>query len=257
MQRREPNILIGDGPERTAQVGARLITDLARGIATAAGRFTIALSGGHTPELLYRTLAQPPYRDQMPWEQTHFFWSDERCVPPESAESNYKMAYEALLSHVSVPAENIHRALGEIPVPEEIARLYEQELIQFFSLVPGELPSFDLTLLGIGDDGHTASLFPGNPALRETGHMVISTFVEQVKAFRITFSASVINSSATVLFLVNGAQKAEILHKILEAEFNPDLYPAQIVNPRDQLIWLVDGAASSLLIKKPQAAGTS
>lgn len=208
------------------------------------GRFTWALSGGGTPRGLYRLLASDHYRERMPWSAVHFFWGDERHVPPDDAESNYRMAREEMLDAVPAPPENVHRIHAE----EEAARAaveYESELRSFFALSPGELPRFDLVLLGIGKDGHTASLFPGNDAIHERERLVIAPWVEAQRSFRITFTAPVLNSARRALFLVSGEEKAGALHAILEGPREPERYPAQIVE--GEVLWMVDRAAARLL----------
>jgi 6-phosphogluconolactonase len=251
----EPEVIIGDGPERTAQAGARLIADLIEGITTARGQFTFALSGGNTPRRLYEILAGPPFRNQIPWNLVHFFWGDERCVPPDHPDSNYRMAMESFLSKIAVPEQNIHRMRGEIPMPEEMARQYDQELRQFFELREGEIPSFDLALLGMGADGHTASLFPESTSLHEVGSLAIAVYAESLYSHRVTLTVPVLNESSMVLFLVTGSEKAETLRQVIEGEYRPDTYPAQMINPRDRLLWLVDGAAASKLreVQQPQS----
>jgi 6-phosphogluconolactonase len=208
-------------------------------------RFTWALSGGSTPRALYRLLASEPYRERLPWHAIHFFWGDERHVPPDDAESNFRMAREAMLGAVPVPAENIHRIHAEEPEAERAARLYEDELRAFFTLAPGAWPRFDLMLLGLGNDGHTASLFPGSAAVRERGRLVVAPWVEAQRAFRITLTPPVLSQARRALFLVSGAEKAAALHAVLEGPREPDRYPAQVVG--GNRLWLVDRAAAGLL----------
>lgn len=208
-------------------------------------RFTWALSGGSTPRALYRLLAGDPYRESLPWHAIHFFWGDERHVPPDHPQSNFRMAREAMLDAVPVPAGNIHRIAAEEPDAERAALRYEMELRSFFALAPGEWPRFDLVLLGLGKDGHTASLFPGSAALHERERLVVAPWVEAQKSFRITLTPPVLSHARCTLFLVSGGEKAEALRAVLEGERQPDLYPAQVVE--GNRLWMVDRAAAGLL----------
>lgn len=224
-----------------------------------------ALSGGSTPRALYRLLADPasPYRDRIAWEAIHFFWGDERHVPPDDPDSNFRMAREALLDRVPVPSAHIHRVAGEEPDAARAAERYERELIELFKLDPepgprrdeGEpsaarldWPRFDLVLLGLGEEGHTASLFPGSPLLAERRRLAAAVWVEAHRTWRITFTPPVINHAAAVIFLVSGAAKAAALAAVLEGEPCPERYPAQVVAPVDgRLLWIVDRAAAGRL----------
>ena len=209
----------------------------------ARGRFTVALSGGSTPRTLYSLLATKP---NIPWDKTCIFWGDERHVPPDQPESNYRMANEALLSKVPVPAENIFRIHAEEKDAAAAALQYEQTLKDFFHLAPGDFPRFDLILLGVGPDGHTASLFPDTPALNETKRLVVSNWVPKFHTDRITFTFPVLNAAACVMFLLSGADKASTLHEVLENS-SADL-PSQKVRPANgKLIWLVDEPAARTL----------
>lgn len=218
-------------------------------IATAQrGRFTIALSGGSTPRSLYSLLASE-YRQSIPWEKTLVFWSDERHVPPGDPQSNYRMAYEAMLSKVPVPPSDVFRVKGEDPDASAAARLYEQTIRQTFDLRAGELPRFDLILLGMGPDGHTASLFPESAGLSEMKQLVIANWIEKFKTERITFTFPVLNNGACVIFLACGPDKAEMAKLVLEGNARPP-YPAQLVNPPDgRLIWMLDEGAAAGLAK--------
>jgi 6-phosphogluconolactonase len=212
------------------------------------GKFTVALSGGSTPEGLFTLLASGSIPN-IPWDKIFFFWSDERHVPPDDPESNYRMANEAMLSKVAVPAENVFRVRAEEKDADAAAREYEQTIRMFFALRPGEFPRFDLALLGMGPDGHTASLFPGSTGLEEASRLVIANWVEKFKIYRITFTYPVLNHSACVMFLVCGPDKATILHEVLE---NPQSgLPSQRVRPTDgRLIWLLDRAAATALTQQ-------
>jgi 6-phosphogluconolactonase len=205
-----------------------------------AKHFSLVLSGGSTPQALYRQLANFPYATEIDWTRLHVFWGDERCVPPNHPQSNYRMAYQALLDHVPVPREHIHRMRGEQP-PEEAAKAYAQELAQFFS---ERQPQFDLVLLGIGADGHTASLFPHSAALKEDQRWVVANYAPSQASWRITLTIPALNAARQVAFLVSGADKANTLQRVLEGPYQPDELPAQFIQPA---VWMVDAAAASLL----------
>ena len=199
---------------------------------------TVALSGGSTPKLLYQILADE-FRDDLTWSKIHFFWSDERHVPPDHPDSNYRMANEALLSHVD---SNVHRIPSENPNAEEAAADYEQTLIQ---VTDQPLPRLDLVLLGLGTDGHTASIFPGSEVLHDTKHLVAAPYVEKFKSHRITMTLPLLNNGSSVVFLVSGAEKAQIVKEVLEGE---NKYPAQAVKPtQGELIWMLDKEAATYL----------
>ncbi|GAB4576251.1 MAG: 6-phosphogluconolactonase [Anaerolineae bacterium] len=212
------------------------------------GRFAVALSGGSTPRRMYERLAQPELAERIDWLRVHVFWGDERAVPPEHPESNYRMAHEVLLSRVPIPAQNIHRIRGEL-APEEAAKTYEAELRQFFSRDQRPVSSrFDLVLLGMGEDGHTASLFPGAAAINETDRWVVAYYVEKLQAWRITLTPVVLNAAAQVTFLVSGAEKAARLRQVLYGPYQPQALPAQIIRPaHGRLLWLIDEAAAGLV----------
>lgn len=207
------------------------------------GKFTVALSGGSTPKTLYSLLAT---KAAIPWDKVDFFWGDERHVPPDQPESNYRMADEALLSKIPTPPENIFRIHAEEKDAAAAALQYEQALKKFFHLAPGQFPRFDLILLGTGPDGHTASLFPGTAALNENQRLVVANWVPKFNTHRITFTFPVLNAAACVMFLASGADKAPILHEILEN--SAANLPSQKVQPvNGELIWLVDEPAASTL----------
>ena len=206
--------------------------------------FSIALSGGSTPKTLYELLATPIYSERVDWSNVHVFWGDERCVPPDDIESCYRMARETLLDHVPISPANIRRIQGEIP-PEEAATKYERLLHHFFG---NQSPRFDLILLGMGDDGHTASLFPGTKALSEEKRWVIENYVEAKQMWRITLTKTAINAAANLIFLVSGAGKAERLRQVLEGNYERDKLPSQLIRPENgSLLWLVDQDAAALL----------
>jgi 6-phosphogluconolactonase len=215
--------------------------DLARGAAelfVAEQPETVALSGGSTPKLMFQMLADQ-FRDDVPWDKIHFFWSDERHVSPDDPESNYRMANEALLSHVN---GIVHRIPSENPDAAAAASEYEQTLVE---VTKQTLPRLDLIFLGLGTDGHTASIFPGSEVLHETKRLVAAPYVEKFKSYRITMTLPLLNNGATVVFLVSGAEKAEIVKAVLEGE---NKYPAQAVKPTEgELIWMLDKDAAAYL----------
>jgi 6-phosphogluconolactonase len=209
--------------------------------------FTVALPGGSTPRQMYTLLAEAPFTGQIPWRLVHIFWGDERCVPPEHADSNYRMVQEPLIRHVPIPMENIHRIHGEIPACQA-AEVYEGELRKFFGT---SIPRFDLILLGLGDDGHTASLFPGDLALQEStlwALPVTHNMPPPPVVDRVTLTLPVLNAAAAVIFLVSGAGKAGRLAQVLQGARLPVLLPAQMVNPVEgRLLWLADRDAAGQL----------
>ena len=236
--------VFGDAAE-LARAAAGEISFHIRRTLRASGRFTWALAGGNTPRALYRLLASDPFRETLPWHAVHFFWGDERHVPPDHPESNFRMAREAMLDAVAVPPENIHRIAAEEPDAARAAVLYEAALRSFFALAAGEWPRFDLVLLGLGEDGHTASLFPGSAAVREHERLVVAPWVEAQQAFRITLTPPVLSHARRALFLVSGGEKAAVLRAVLEGPREPDRYPAQVVEGNRS--WMVDRAAARLL----------
>src|ERR1044072_1312051 len=224
------------------------IFDSAEELALAAAEYfvaqcpeTVALSGGSTPKLMFQVLADQ-FRDEVAWSNIHFFWSDERHVPPDDAQSNYRMANEALLSHVPVSTNNVHRIRSENPDAEAVASEYEQTIIE---VTKQTLPRLDLIFLGLGTDGHTASIFPGSEVLNETKSLVAAPYVEKVKSYRITMTLPLLNNGSSIVFLVSGAEKAEIVKAVLQGE---NKYPAQAVMPtQGELIWMLDKDAASKL----------
>ena len=209
------------------------------------GRFALLLSGGQTPRRLYALLGSPEYRDRLEWTRTHLFWGDERVVPLSDPQSNYRMVAETLLSRIQIPEENIHRIRTELS-PEEAAVSYERELQEFFAGSPG----LHLALLGMGADGHTASLFPGSPALHERKRLVVATTQGNMRRISLTLAA--LNAAREVLFLVAGAAKAPALAAALDGSLNSEL-PAALVQPASgQLAWLVDRAAAAGLEQRLQ-----
>ena len=244
-----PEFRILTNAEELARAAAEEFVNLAREAIRAKEFFTLALSGGSTPRGLYSLLAgDASLRAQLPWEKIHFFWCDERHVPPEHPDSNYRMAKDAMLAKVSVPPANVHRIKSENPDAGQAAGEYEETLRTFFRLKIGEIPRFDLILLGMGPDGHTASLFPGTQGLRERKRMVMANWVESSKDYRITMTLPVLNHAACVLFLVSGEEKAETLRVVLKGEPGRDLLPAQLVRPvSGRCLWFVDQAAARFM----------
>lgn len=214
------------------------------------GRFVAALSGGSTPRSVYELLAAGPFAGSVDWPRVHILWGDERCVPPEHESSNYRMAREALLDRVPVPSANVHRIRGEDD-PVEAARAYERVLREILRTPMGPPradPGFrlDLVLLGLGNDGHTASLLPGSASLRETSRWVVAEYVPAVAMWRVTMTAIVINAAAEVAFVVAGDAKAAIVQKVYEGPVQPDQLPAQLITPAGgRLSWFLDAAAAA------------
>jgi 6-phosphogluconolactonase len=237
-------IVVFPDADALAHEAAQRFVALVREAAASRGRFSVALSGGSTPGTLYRLLAEEPYRGQIPWAEVHLFWGDERCVPPDDPGSNYRLAEETLIARVPIPPGNVHRVRGELD-PEEAARVYARELRDFFC---GPRPRFDLVLLGLGEDGHTASLFPGSPVLDETARLAAAeeAHYQDRPAHRVTLTLPVLNAARHVLFLITGGAKAGIVQTVLEGE--PGRLPAQRIRPiAGQLTWLLDAAAASQL----------
>ena len=240
-------ITVVDDPAALAETAARAIVELAAEAVDTHGRFILALAGGGTPRTTYERLAQPPLRDRMPWARTWVFFGDERGVAPDHPESNYRMANQSLLSKVSIPAAQIARIRGEADDPEAAATEYARHLGEVFGTRRGDLPRFDLILLGMGVDGHTGSLFPGSPVLKEVFRSVAAVHAAAASIpQRFTFTFPVINAAAHVMFLVAGAEKAKVLKAVL-GEPNSSL-PAAMVRPTNgRLVWLLDKAAAALL----------
>jgi 6-phosphogluconolactonase len=234
-------------PQDLFQAAAEEVIRSATDAVAKRGRFTIALSGGSTPRNLY-TLIAANASATLPWDKMFFFWGDERHVPPDSPDSNYRMAKESLLSKVPIPPANIFPVPAENPDAAQVAEVYEQTLRRFFAVAPGEFPRFDLILLGMGPDGHTASLFPETAALQEKSRLVVANWVEKLGGSRITFTLPLLNSARCVAFLVSGTDKAAALHEVLEGNAPAEKYPSRLVQPSDgKLIWFVDRAAASEL----------
>jgi 6-phosphogluconolactonase len=236
----DPQIFSGTGD--LARAAAKYFAARSIDAVAQRGSFTVALSGGSTPKILYQLLADSnePFRNQIPWANTHFFWSDERHVPPDHPDSNYRMVNEVMLSRVPVSESNVHRVASENPNATEAAEAYEQTLVQ---IMTADLPRLDLILLGVGVDGHTASIFPGSEVLHETTRLVAAPWVEKLKTFRITMTLPLLNNAASVVFLVSGAEKAQIVEEVLQ---DARRYPAEAVKPiNGDLLWMLDKEAAS------------
>jgi len=231
-----------DKDELTHRLADRFVS-LAQDCVKNSGRYAVALSGGSTPKAFYALLAEPEYGNQVPWKATHLFWGDERCVAHDSPESNYKMAVDALISKVPIPAENVHPTHGQDQDPVAAALKYEKEIVEFFKLGAGEFPAFDFNLLGMGPDGHTASLFPGSAALEERSRIVVANFVAKFNTYRITLTLPAINNSKNVIFMVAGQDKQEMLKTVLES--GPPVLPSQLIAPAGKLDWYIDRAAAA------------
>jgi 6-phosphogluconolactonase len=232
-------------PQELFEAGAELVAHAAKEAVEERGRFAIALSGGSTPRSLYHLLATNA-RTSLPWDRMFFFFGDERHVPPTDKDSNFRMANEAMLSKVPIPEANIFRVPAENPDAAAAAEAYEQSLRKFFSLEPGQVPIFDVILLGLGPDGHTASLFPGTAALQEKSRLVVANWVEKFNTHRISLTLPVLNAARCVAFLVSGSDKAAALEAVLQSNGPGEQYPAKLVHPTNgKLIWLVDRAAAS------------
>ena len=248
MSRSNFEIRTVEDPKELAQVAAAEFKRLANDAVMSKGGFNVALSGGSTPKAMFDLLSTDPYRATVPWFETHFFWGDERHVSPDDDDSNYRMTKEHLLSKIPILLENIHRVESENSNAQAVADKYEQHLRQYFNLSETEIPRFDLVFLGMGGDGHTASLFPGTDAVHEVDRLVAAPWVEKFDSHRITLTPKVINNAERIIFLVKGEDKADALVQVLEGEKNEDLYPSQIINPTHGSVeWIVDRAASSKL----------
>jgi 6-phosphogluconolactonase len=235
--------------ETLSQAAAELFMLQSRVASMVCGRFTVALSGGETPRRMYEILGKPPYRDRIHWKEVHIFWSDERCVPDDDLRSNSLMAHQALLDQVPIPPQNIHPIHCD-SAPQQAALQYEQELKEFFSR---QNPNFHLVLLGLGSNGHIASLFPHTPVINEKERWVSEVYIEELGMYRVTFTAPYINQAEQVMFLVSGTDKAQVLEDVLEGPYQPDELPAQLIRHNGtHPLWLVDKAASHKLTMREE-----
>ena len=235
-----------------ASYAAKEVARIAAEAASSRGVFSIALSGGSTPKMLYALMAEhPSLRNSLPWDKMNVFFGDERHVGPGHADSNYQMAADSMLSKVPLRPEQIHRIKGEYPDAAQAAAEYEDVIRRQFSLQSGNFPRFDVVLLGMGNEGHTLSLFPGTKALHETQRIVASNWVGKLYTDRITLTAPAANAAANVIFMVTGSDKACALKAVLEGPQEPEQLPAQMIQPSNgSLYWLIDAAAASLLSKQ-------
>lgn len=224
----------------------RIVGQAAQAIAER-NQFTLVLSGGSSPESLYELLAKPEWREQIDWSKVHLFWEDDRYVPPDDALSNYRMVREALLGKIEIPEDNVHRMRTELPTPEQTAQLYEDEIR---AVVHSEdtFPSFDFVVLGLGENGHTASLFPHRPTLHERSKLVVADFVPEVDMHRVTMTAPLLNAARTVAFFVSGQSKADVVREVITGPHRPEDLPAQLIAPASgDLLWLLDADAAARL----------
>jgi 6-phosphogluconolactonase len=243
------NVQIVDDPESLALAAAQLLVQSCREAIAARGRFTVALSGGSTPRRLYQHLAQAPLKNAVDWQHVEFFWGDERAVPPDHPESNYRMAREGMLQPLAIAAQQIHRMPAERTEIDLAAVDYQAEIARVFNVAAdGPPPSLDLVLLGMGPDGHTASLFPHTAALHETSRWVVANYVPKFATHRMTMTAPMINNAAHVAFLVAGEDKGAVLAEVLTGPIDTDRLPSQMIQPTNgRLTWLVDRASAKLL----------
>lgn len=249
---------VSSTPAEVAKAAAELFTNSVVNAANSRGIARVAISGGTTPKAMFALLADPaqPFVKEIPWDKLDLYWVDERSVGPDDPESNYRMTREALLSKVQLPAERIHRMEGELN-PEEAAARYEAVIRNGFRLEGAETPTFDLVLLGMGDDGHTASLFPHTEAINDMTHIVVANHVPQKNTWRITLTWPVINQGREVAFLIEGAGKAQVLHEVMQGPYQPDTYPSQIIRPASgKLTLLLDAAAAAKLPQPENGTGT-
>ena len=242
--------ILPDGPAIAKRCAQKLV-EIATASVKEKGSFSVALSGGSTPKTLYSLLADDPVlRARVPWDKLYLFFGDERHVGPTDSQSNFRMATEAMISKSPLKTEQVFRVKGEYPEAAQAALEYEQDIRAHFKLSDGQFPRFDLVLLGMGNEGHIASLFPGTKALHENRRIVVHNWVGKVLMDRITLTASAINNAANIILMVTGAEKAPALAAILEHVYEPEQLPAQLIQPANgTLLWLVDTAAGSMLTR--------
>jgi 6-phosphogluconolactonase len=241
----KPRIQVVSDLEAMSHKAAEMFVNSSRTCMASQGKFSVAISGGSTPRRLYTLLGSNPYREEVNWLLVHFFWVDERCVPKEHEESNFKAAFDTLLSKISIPDENIHRIMGE-GAPDKAARDYEEEVRKSFGM--SGLPMFDLVILGMGEDGHTASLFPGSSLLKERIRLAAPVYLERPNRNRITLTLPVLNNATQILFLIAGHSKADVVYEILGNERKKERYPAGLIRPvHGAMTWLIDQEAAKKL----------
>ena len=232
-------------PKAVAHAAAELFTSQFEASARKHRRFRVSLSGGSTPKLTYELLATPEFNSRIDWSLVDLFWGDERYVPHDHPESNYGMTHKALLQHVPVPPSSIHAVPTELRPADAAASAYEEDIRKTFG--SDEVPVFDLIFLGLGTNGHTASLFPHSTALKETKRLVIADFVQEVNMWRISMTAPLLNRGRVVAFLIAGQDKAQVLRDVMLGPRDPDRLPAQLIAPEGQSLWMIDEAAASLV----------
>jgi 6-phosphogluconolactonase len=243
------NVALYPDIDALSHATAQYVVQVANESIVTHGRFTLALTGGNTPKKLYGLLASEPYSSQIDWALVEIFWSDERCVPPDSEDSNYQLAQEVLLSKVPISPAQIHRMPADAPDRDAASLAYTREMQRVFGT--DRVPAFDLIHLGMGPEAHTASLFPHQPSLHEQQRLVMPVTVPKPPPPRLTFTPPILNAAVHVLFLVTGADKAEAVQAVIEGPYQPDEYPAQIVRPeRGEVTWMFDPAAASKLQKR-------
>jgi len=236
-------LFVFDSPQQLSEKAAQGWIDQGNQAILDNGAFHIALSGGSTPKRLFKVMAQPTFAQQLEWSKIHIYFGDERCVPADHPDSNYKMAFDELLSHVPCPADNIHRMAGELDDPATAAHQYSQTLIDNVPLDAKAIPCFDLIFLGIGTDGHTASLFPESDALFEEHKLAVANYVEKLQSWRLTLTYPTINNAKKIIVLAEGEQKADLIHEIFTTDTHN--YPIQKVIPKyGDLMWYVDKDAA-------------
>lgn len=240
--------ILADGTA-IAKRAAQEFVQAATAAVRAKGSFNVALAGGSTPKALYSFLvSDPALRSQVPWDKLHLFFGDERHVPPDHPDSNFRMAMESMISKSPLKPEQVTRIKGEYPDAEKAALEYEKALRDYFKLKDGDNPRFDIVLAGMGNEGHTLSLFPGTKALHADGRLVARNWIGKLYTERITLTAPAASNSAEVIFMVTGADKALALKAVLEGPFEPEQLPAQLLQPKNgKLLWLVDSTAGSML----------
>lgn len=253
MGNRSREVIVCSDPVDLSRRAARQFVDFAKQCVAERGRFTVCLSGGSTPRQMYALLAEEPFLREAPWSDIHIFWGDERVIPLDQPDNHYRMASDIFLTRVPIPQRNVHRMPVESDTAAKAADQYENLLKTFFDLAAGELPRFDLIILGMGADGHTASLFPGTPALNETTRFVAANYVPKLAADRLTLTVPVLNEARQVMFLVSGRNKADALQRVLQNS-QPDL-PAAAISPKNgNVFWIVDEEAASGLQSSKTAA---
>jgi 6-phosphogluconolactonase len=243
-----PRLLVCINPEEVATRAAALFVSQAVQAIADRGRFRVVLSGGSTPRRAYELLTSPRWSSKIRWEAVEVFWGDERYVSAEDADSNYRMAREAFLERVPLPEANIHPVPTGIE-PAEAAAAYEETIRATFAATT-DIPRFDLIFLGLGANGHTASLFPASPLLRETSRLVAADYVQELDGWRVTMTAPLLNRGRTIAFLVTGQDKAGVLREVVRGPYVPEVLPAQLIRPEDaELLWIADTGAASLIMR--------